>query len=98
MIFNPNDYPDNTSGGVTETLISLGTENFLELNAVSFFTEKAVRHFDVNDRKCIFKDEISALYNAYTYSDCIVDCKVKNIWDTCGCQPFFYPIRGKLNT
>ncbi|XP_014213203.1 sodium channel protein Nach-like [Copidosoma floridanum] len=92
-IFNSGDYPDNTSGGVSDALISPGTENFLELNAVSFYSEKSVRSFEVNERKCIFNDEIPALYDGYTYSDCIVDCKVNDIWTTCGCRPFYFPER-----
>lgn len=93
-IFNPTDYPDNTSGGVSDALISPGTENFLELDAVSFFSEKSVIDFDVDDRKCIFSNEISALYDGYTYSDCIVDCKETDVIKTCGCRPFYYPTRG----
>ncbi|KAJ8678668.1 hypothetical protein QAD02_014455, partial [Eretmocerus hayati] len=92
-VFNPTDYPDNTSGGVSDALISPGTENFLELDAVSFFSEAAVRGTEISERKCIFGDEISALYDGYTYSDCIVDCKVTDIESTCGCRPFFYPVR-----
>ncbi|KAL7295500.1 hypothetical protein TKK_0011147 [Trichogramma kaykai] len=93
MIFNSGDYPDNTSGGVSEALISPGTENYLTLDAVSFYSEPSVRRFDVHDRKCIFADEISALYDGYTYSDCIVECKVDDVWRTCNCHPFFYPQR-----
>ncbi|OXU31759.1 hypothetical protein TSAR_003115 [Trichomalopsis sarcophagae] len=74
-IFSPSDYPDNTSGGVSDALISPQSENFLELNADSFFSEKAVHNVDIEQRKCIFHSDAAALYDSYTYSDCIVNCR-----------------------
>ncbi|XP_031782149.1 uncharacterized protein LOC103316763 isoform X2 [Nasonia vitripennis] len=95
-IFSPSDYPDNTSGGVSDALISPQTENFLELNGDSFFSEKAVHNVDIEQRKCIFHSDAAALYDSYTYSDCIVNCRVNDIHATCGCRPFVYPRRSNI--
>ncbi|XP_015608259.1 sodium channel protein Nach isoform X2 [Cephus cinctus] len=89
-IFNPNDYPDNTSGGVTDVLISPLMEAFLQMDAIFFHSTDGIRNFPIRKRKCVFDDETD-VYRGYTYSDCIVNCRVKDIWKTCGCRPFFYP-------
>lgn len=93
-IFNSGDYPDNTSGGVSEVLISPATENFIQLTVKSFTSTEAVRSVPKEKRECIFSDEEKVLQANYTYSDCIVDCRAKAIWETCNCRPFSLPRRG----
>ncbi|KAH0540861.1 hypothetical protein KQX54_020245 [Cotesia glomerata] len=94
-IFNSGDYPDNTSGGVSEVLISPSTENFIQLTVKSFTSTEAVRSVPKEKRECIFSDEEKVLQANYTYSDCIVDCRAKSIWETCNCRPFSLPRRVK---
>lgn len=41
----------------------------------------------------MFKDERKEEYHGrYTYTECLVKCKIKSIIDLCGCVPFFMPI------
>ncbi|XP_063980457.1 sodium channel protein Nach-like isoform X2 [Diachasmimorpha longicaudata] len=92
-IFNPGDYPDNTSGGVSEAIVAPSSESFLELDVSSIYSENEIRPVSVNRRKCIFTDETDASKTSYTYSDCIVDCRATAIWKACRCRPFFLPRR-----
>ncbi|XP_011313623.1 sodium channel protein Nach-like, partial [Fopius arisanus] len=93
-IFNPGDYPDNTSGGVSEAIVAPSSESFLELDVSSFYSENEIRSVSANRRKCMFTDESSDMQTGYTYSDCIVDCRATAIWKACNCRPFFLPRRG----
>ncbi|XP_044014162.1 pickpocket protein 28-like [Aphidius gifuensis] len=93
-IFNPGDYPDNTSGGVSEVLIAPNTESFMKLDASTFYSTEAVRDITLSSRKCLFSDESTVLSAGYTYSDCLVDCRVNEIIRLCECRPFYLPRRG----
>ncbi|XP_018403978.1 PREDICTED: sodium channel protein Nach-like [Cyphomyrmex costatus] len=97
IVFNPTDYPDKTSGGVTEVLAMPLSETFLDMVATLFVSTAFIKNFPRNKRNCVFSDEGKLISGntMYTYSDCIVDCKVYYIQKHCGCRPFFYPRRGK---
>ncbi|XP_014487995.1 PREDICTED: sodium channel protein Nach-like [Dinoponera quadriceps] len=97
ILFDPHDYPDVTSGGVIEILAMPSSETYVDVTATSFISTKAIEGYSIAKRKCIFSKEIQTLYGGtrYTYSDCIVDCKIHDIQNLCGCRPFFYPRRGK---
>lgn len=97
VLFNSEDYPDNPSGGVIEQIISPSTETYLRLDAILFFTPEEIINYPVQKRKCIFNTELQKLFTGYTYSDCIVNCRVEDIWQTCECLPFFFPKRGTTN-
>ncbi|KAG7201468.1 hypothetical protein KM043_004228 [Ampulex compressa] len=94
-IFNPRDYPDMTSGGVSEVYLTPLTERYLEMDALSFYSTRDIMSYPVKKRGCIFPDELLTMYAGYTYSDCIVDCKLEDIWRTCSCRPFYHTRRGK---
>ncbi|XP_011872444.1 PREDICTED: sodium channel protein Nach-like [Vollenhovia emeryi] len=97
IVFNPTDYPDMTTGGVTEIFATPLSETFVDITTTAFISTEIVHSFSRQKRNCIFSDEDSPMYSdtMYTYSDCIVDCKVYNIQKVCGCRPFFYPRRSK---
>lgn len=46
-IFYANDFPDTTSGGLTEQLVPLGSEAFVRLEATKFITTEAVRMYPI---------------------------------------------------
>lgn len=96
IVFNPHDFPDGSSGGVTEVLAMPQTETYVDVTAASFFSTSYVERFPREKRKCIFAKETQTKYGGtlYTYSDCIVDCKANEMYKLCGCRPFFYPRRG----
>ncbi|XP_018401441.1 PREDICTED: sodium channel protein Nach-like, partial [Cyphomyrmex costatus] len=95
-VFNPTDYPDMTSGGVTEVIAMPQYETYLDVKATLFNSSQTVIHLPRDKRDCIFADEIVfSNITIYTYSDCIVNCKINDIQEFCGCRPFIYPRRGK---
>ncbi|KAK2582164.1 hypothetical protein KPH14_004522 [Odynerus spinipes] len=92
-VFNPTDYPDNISGGVTEVLVSPLLESYLEIEAVSFYSTDQTKSYPIPKRKCIFPNEIRTRYGVYSYSDCLVDCREEQVWKQCKCIPFYLPTR-----
>lgn len=95
IVFHPYDYPDVSSGGVTEVLVMPGTETYVDMTPTSFFSTDIIEKFSVNQRNCIFAEEIRTSGTTYTYSDCIVDCKINDVLELCNCRPFYYPRRGE---
>ncbi|KOC68351.1 Sodium channel protein Nach [Habropoda laboriosa] len=93
MIFNPFDYPDMTSGGVLDILISPKMYRSVEIQAIMFYSSRRIISYPVDKRDCVFADEMVTLRAFYTYSDCIVDCKMEDMWKLCGCIPFYLPNR-----
>lgn len=94
-MFNPTDYPDNISGGVTEVLVSPLLESYLEIEAVSFYSTNQTKSYPIPKRKCIFPNELRTRYGAYSYSDCLVDCREQQIWNDCKCIPFYFSTKTK---
>ncbi len=45
QIFNPLEYPDVPSGGVSEKLVEVGTEAFIRIDSVTFTTNEESRRF-----------------------------------------------------
>ncbi|XP_018301502.1 sodium channel protein Nach [Mycetomoellerius zeteki] len=96
VVFNPTDYPDMTSGGVTEVLAMPQYETYLNVEATLFSSSRNIINLPRNKRNCVFSSEIIfSNITIYTYSDCIVNCKINDIQKYCGCRPFIYPRRGK---
>ncbi|XP_026674848.1 sodium channel protein Nach-like [Ceratina calcarata] len=93
-IFNPYDYPDMTSGGVIDFLVSPKIHLRMEVQAIMSYSERAIIPYPLETRDCVFPDEMTPLRAFYTYSDCIVDCKIEDMLRICGCVPFFLPNRG----
>lgn len=94
-IFNPYDYPDMTSGGVIDFLVSPREHRRVQVEAIMFNSTKSIIAYPQEKRDCVFEEEMTSVRMFYTYSDCIVDCKTADIWKSCGCIPFFLPNRSK---
>ncbi|XP_066585154.1 sodium channel protein Nach-like [Prorops nasuta] len=92
LIHSSLDYPDATSGSLQEILVSPKTENFVSLEAISVYAIPAVKDYDVLERDCFFSSEQSSKFQGYySYSDCIVLCRMEDVIKICKCLPFFYP-------
>ncbi|XP_076279111.1 sodium channel protein Nach-like [Lasioglossum baleicum] len=91
MIFDPREYPDTITGGVTELLISPQRKQFVRLRALALSSSKLMQKFSVYRRGCIFAHEKGLTHKAYSFGNCIVACTVKDLWKYCKCTPFFYP-------
>lgn len=72
-IFNPHDYPDMTSGGVIDFLVSPRKHRSVELEAIVFYSIRNIIPYPLEKRDCVFQDEMTSFHMFYTYSDCIVD-------------------------
>ncbi|XP_006607222.2 pickpocket protein 28-like [Apis dorsata] len=94
-IFNPHDYPDMASGGVIDFLVSPRKHRSVELEAIVSYSIRSIIPYPLEKRDCVFQDEMTSFHMFYTYSDCIVDCKIEDIWNICRCVPFFLPNRTK---
>ena len=96
LIFNPHDFPDKSSGGLNEAYISAGREVFIELSTNTLLSDNDIRIFPAKKRGCWFSDELSADSNEfYSYSDCIINCRLDSIATLCRCIPFYLPDRSK---
>ncbi|XP_076391775.1 sodium channel protein Nach-like [Megachile rotundata] len=92
-IFSPYDYPDMISGGVIDVLVSPRTHRSVELEAIMFYSTRSIISYPLDKRDCVFEDEMTFLRPFYTYSDCIVDCRIDDVWKICKCIPFYLPNR-----
>ncbi|XP_043256889.1 sodium channel protein Nach-like [Colletes gigas] len=90
MVFDPYDYPDTTTGGVVELLLSPLNDKYVELDALGLHSSENIRSYPIEKRGCYFPNERPSISAIYTASDCIVACKVADIWKSCKCRPFFY--------
>ncbi|XP_032686205.1 sodium channel protein Nach-like isoform X2 [Odontomachus brunneus] len=96
-VYDPLDYPDATSGNVREILVSPKMETYIDLDAIIFDSTENVQKYDIQERDCLFQTEHSKIFHGYySYSDCIVHCRVQDIFQLCNCVPFFYPIAGEI--
>jgi amiloride-sensitive sodium channel len=57
-----------------------------------------VRALSISDRHCLFPDELRlSVFNTYTQQNCLLECRLKNIANYCGCYPYFFSaFTGKL--
>jgi hypothetical protein len=94
-VFNPGDFPDTPSGGLIEKLVPPRTEVFFRLEATSVYAVPSILNFDRKQRGCLFPNELSALFGgSYSYSNCLMNCRIRSIHTLCKCLPFYFPIRG----
>ncbi|XP_046752348.1 sodium channel protein Nach-like [Diprion similis] len=92
QIFSSLDFPDTSSGSLREIIVAPRTESYITLHATSFYSVPEVYRYSVEVRDCLFKDELAAIFGGhYSYSDCIMYCRIDDILDHCNCVPFFYP-------
>ncbi|KAG4067013.1 hypothetical protein HA402_000004 [Bradysia odoriphaga] len=98
QIFNPLEYPDVPSGGVSEKLVEVGTEAFIRIDSITFITNDESRRFAPETRSCLFSNERPDTFGQnYKRSDCVVGCRIASIHSLCNCVPFFVPVIEKKN-
>lgn len=84
------------SGGVIDILVSPRTHRSVEIEAIMFYSTRSIIPYPFDKRDCVFEDEMTWLRPFYTYSDCIVDCRIEDVWKICKCVPFYLPNRSKF--
>ncbi|KAF5288734.1 hypothetical protein FQA39_LY15306 [Lamprigera yunnana] len=93
QVFAPTDYPDSTSGNFLQKVIPIGSESFLELLPSKINTVQNIRKYAYSLRNCIFDDEEKTVFGDYSYSNCLVECRIQSILTLCECIPFIMPFK-----
>ncbi|XP_046966959.1 pickpocket protein 28-like [Vanessa cardui] len=88
FIHSPDEVTTSTTssfGFDVEGIISFG------LSVWSSRISETLRYKSLHLRKCRFPNEpISKRYPIYSYSHCMLECRIKVILKLCGCVPHFY--------
>jgi len=67
-------------------------------NSKQTYTTEGARQLTIKQRKCVFPDEISLLTDSnYTFSACMIQCRMDISRKLCGCVSWFYKSIGKCN-
>lgn len=65
----------------------------LLINSKETYTTDDAKQLSIQQRKCIFADEVTLdIFNDdfYTYTDCMLECRLKKCIEYCKCSPPFY--------
>uniref|UniRef100_A0A336MKD3 CSON000509 protein n=1 Tax=Culicoides sonorensis TaxID=179676 RepID=A0A336MKD3_CULSO len=93
LIFDTMEFSDITTGNTRTEIIDPGSENFIRISINVYEAEPEVKNYAVEKRDCKFKDEdFDEFKGRYTYTECLIKCKMRSIIDLCGCIPFYFPI------
>uniref|UniRef100_A0A182SN75 Pickpocket n=1 Tax=Anopheles maculatus TaxID=74869 RepID=A0A182SN75_9DIPT len=92
QIFNPNEVPDSTAGGVNEQFVHLGTETFIRVDAITINSEPDVLRY--SRQKCVFRNELLKYGANYGRSNCVAACRLRSVLALCECVPFYMPTAG----
>ncbi|KAL4713997.1 hypothetical protein ACJJTC_005628 [Scirpophaga incertulas] len=87
------DFPDSPSGSFAMQMISPSVQMTVQVSASFTEASRDIQHVPVSLRQCLFYDE-SAYLSFYTYSDCMLKCRMLFLLESCNCTPFNMP---KLN-
>lgn len=92
QLFKSMQFPDKTTGGVSEILVSPEEDVSLHVNVEMVQSESRIRSYSVKKRQCYFEDENFELYgDNYSLSECLTKCKLRSIEALCNCIPFYTP-------
>jgi hypothetical protein len=72
-----------------------------QVSAASTYSTPEVRALRKDQRQCLFEDEqvlkiANSNNSGYSYSNCLVQCRLENMDKLCQCSPYFYPTGGSL--
>ncbi|KAK4879349.1 hypothetical protein RN001_007495 [Aquatica leii] len=87
IVHFPYDFPDRNSQMLLQYIQGL---ILVSVNPSLYRTDVNVNSLDINLRKCAFMGEKQLDYFAYTYHNCMSECRAHLIKDFCGCVPFYY--------
>ena len=74
---------------------------YQQVSAASTYSTADVRALRKDQRQCLFEDEqVLKIANknssGYSYSNCLVQCRLEHMDELCQCSPYFYPTGGSL--
>lgn len=92
LIFNPFEYPDNQNGVMQQLFVNPNVDAFYELQATTVESSSSVEQYSPTQRGCMFEHELPGEYAGhYSFADCLLKCKLRSIYELCGCIPFYLP-------
>lgn len=92
LIFDPQEFPDSSTGGVREVPIEANQEVRITLNVVTKIAVNEVQRYGIDKRQCMFPTDALEEYNGnYVYGDCLVKCKLRSVVALCKCKPYNLP-------
>jgi hypothetical protein len=67
-----------------------------QVSAASTYSTPEVRDLKKEQRQCLFEDEqalkiANSNGSGYSYSNCLVQCRLEHMNRLCQCAPYFYP-------
>lgn len=63
----------------------------ISFNSKQTYTTEGARQLTIKQRKCVFPDEIPLKTDyIYTFSACMIQCRMETSRRLCGCVPWFY--------
>ena len=74
---------------------------YQQVSAASTYSTPEVRALKKEQRQCLFEDEqalkiANSKVSRYSYSNCLVQCRLEHMDKLCHCAPYFYPTGGSL--
>ncbi|CAF4798810.1 unnamed protein product [Pieris macdunnoughi] len=93
LIFDPTHYPDPNGGRVIQRTVQPDQEVFIKIVSTKQIATKEVRKYPERTRQCLFHNEKREQFRKmYSYSACVVNCRVRTIQSLCKCTPFYLPV------
>lgn len=98
-IFSPSDFPDAHNGALSQMIVDRNSKSYFKLMPRTLQSKAAIEKYSPVMRGCLFEHEIFGEYAGhYSFSDCLLKCKLKTIITACDCMPFFLPTNFPDNT
>lgn len=104
QILTATEFPDIQNGGLTQLFIDSNKKAYFKLIPTTIQSKSAIEQYSPVQRGCLFEHELFSQYAGhYSFVDCLLKCKLRNIINICGCMPFTLPtnfpddVRGIMN-
>ena len=88
-IGQPTEFPALQKRGL---IIEPGREHFVDLTSQVFSSSDGIKSLDPKKRNCFFNKEGSLeFYEEYTYTNCMLECGIKETEKVTDCIPWYLP-------
>ncbi|KAL4708273.1 hypothetical protein ACJJTC_016322 [Scirpophaga incertulas] len=92
FLHDPTHFADINAGRVIHRIVEGNTTIHLQLHSVKQMATQEVRKYPLSARQCLFHDEKKEKFgDMYSYSACIVSCRIRTVQSLCKCTPYFFP-------
>ncbi|XP_045502917.1 sodium channel protein Nach-like [Colias croceus] len=90
FLFDPTHFPDISSGRVIHRTAQPGQRAMFNIWSTTQAASAEVRKYSPKTRQCYFHDEHKSLKTLYSYSACIVRCRLTTMMNVCRCISYVY--------